>query len=141
MSAAPDETRLDVPADLRYLGVVGAALQALLATVLHGEDGEATAYNITLAVHEICTNVIEHAYAGQPGRVMLRFRLTQAPALLEVWIEDTGRAFDPNTVPPPDMSALEQGGMGLFLTHELMDSVQYSAGDTGNCWTLTKSLA
>jgi anti-sigma regulatory factor (Ser/Thr protein kinase) len=94
---------------------------------LAGLDEE-QAYAVQTAVDEACTNAMEHAYEGRAdGEV--RICCYQEDCDFVVRITDFGKAFDPATVPVPDVSApLEErtaGGLGLFLMRRLMDSVEF----------------
>jgi anti-sigma regulatory factor (Ser/Thr protein kinase) len=45
-------------------------------------------------------------------------------------IYDTGHAFDPDSVPPPELTTnlddITTGGLGLYFMHQLMDEVEFS---------------
>ncbi len=104
---------------------------------------ETSIYALQLAVDEACTNVITHAYNAQAGRI--KVKIEAAGDWVEVVIRDWGEAFDPESVPPPDLDApLEHrplGGVGLFLMHQLMDRVEFQFSEVdGNTLTMTKRL-
>jgi serine/threonine-protein kinase RsbW len=132
---------LDVPASLKYLNVVGACVTEMISRAQGVEELEVVAYNVQLAVHEICTNVVDHAYEGREGgRIRLTFTMHQAPQRFVAELVDTGSSFDPSVVPDPDLEAGQTSGYGLFLARQLMDSVTYDPGPVGNRWRLEKSL-
>ena len=54
-------------------------------------------------------------------------------------MRDYGRSFDPRTVPPPDLDALPESGMGAFIIQGLMDEIHYRPGHP-NVLTLVKRL-
>jgi serine/threonine-protein kinase RsbW len=136
-----DIVRLDIPATHRYLNVVGACLTAILERLEGLAEPEATTYNIVLAVHEICTNVVTHAYAGQSaGRIEITLALTEAPRRLTVELRDAGRPFQPADIPTPNLQQPQEHGYGLFLAQTLMDEVFYEANPKGNYWRLTKAI-
>lgn len=98
-------------------------------------------YDLQLAVDEACANVVLHAYGGRGGEVEITVELTGGG--VRVTIRDWGRAFDPQTVPSPDIEAsLEQrrlGGLGLYLMRQVMDEVHFAFDvDNGNTLTLLK---
>lgn len=98
-------------------------------------------YHIELAISEICTNIIKHAYAGMVGKLDGRITLLNNGIQLDFY--DTGISFDPNTVPQPniDPSHLEEGGYGLHIVRQIMDVVSYkSHPQHGNHWYLLKLL-
>ncbi|QQS37349.1 MAG: ATP-binding protein [Ignavibacteriales bacterium] len=84
--------------------------------------------NMTLAVDEACTNIIKHAYKSHPdGEIIIR--LLYAEGKLTITIIDYGTAFEPDTIPPPDLKKYYQqhrvGGLGMYLMKTLMDEVKY----------------
>ncbi len=106
--------------------------------------GPMTANAVNVSIDEILTNTIDYGYDDEgPHRIGIAVS-RQADALV-VEIDDDSRAFDPSG-PPPDVDldvSLEEravGGLGLFLVHELMDSVNYRRDEGRNVVTLTKSL-
>lgn len=122
-----------------------------LATIRHfvqqtGHDlglEEASIYALELAVDEACTNVIMHAYNARGGQ--LEIKIDTAGDWVEVVIRDWGKAFDPDSIPVPDVAApLEQrplGGVGLFLMRQIMDRVDFQFCETeGNTLTMAKKL-
>lgn len=137
------EIQITIPADLRYLNVVGSAVHAYLQRTDGVEDDQIDdlVYNIQLAVHEVCTNIIEHAYKFDANKpVQLSFYISRSESVLEVVLRDQGHKFDPTTVATPKLGTAQERGLGLFLVHELMDSVDYFHDGIWNRWTLVKKL-
>lgn len=136
-----DIVRLDLPATYKYLHMLGPCLQSFLERVEDIPDREVVTYNVQLAVHEVCTNIVDHAYMGEPeGRINLSFALAQEPLRLVVELRDQGRVFNPDSVPPPDLEEAQVHGYGLFLVQSLMDDVVYVPQRGGNRWQLVKQL-
>ena len=79
---------------------------------------------VALAVSEACTNIVRHAYAGQPEAHIV-LTVTDDDRWLTFRLRDFGRKFDPATYHPPDLDALHEGGYGLFLIQQVMDEVRY----------------
>jgi anti-sigma regulatory factor (Ser/Thr protein kinase) len=85
-------------------------------------------HDMYVAVEELVSNVMRHG--GRPG---IRPRITVSVALtrdeLRVTVADNAPAFDPLTIPPPDLDKpLEEreiGGLGIHFVKSLMDQVQY----------------
>jgi serine/threonine-protein kinase RsbW len=91
-----------------------------------------------VAVGEICNNVIKHAYAGQPGRP-ISIALSAFADRLIVDVEDEGAPYDPRGYQPPDLDAVPERGMGLFLVRRSVDEVEFdTARPQGTPWTLVK---
>lgn len=100
------------------------------------------AYAINLALDEILTNTISYGYDDdEPHRIEIRVSL-EAEALVIVIVDDSA-AFDLSNAPTPDIGvSLEErplGGLGLFLVHQMMDSVEYRREEERNIVTLKKN--
>ncbi len=78
---------------------------------------------ILLAVDEALTNIIRHAYGGQPGTIVVLFE--DDPAKTEIILEDLGKKFDPTTVPPPELPRQKPGGLGVHFIKTIMDRLVY----------------
>jgi serine/threonine-protein kinase RsbW len=86
-------------------------------------------FHVQMAVDEACSNVIEHAYQGQDkGEITLSCDCHAEEWIIQIY--DQGRAFDPDSVPEPDLNAsldeVKTGGLGLYFMHQLMDEVEFS---------------
>ena len=131
---------LNLPARLESLSVLEACVTALLGQETKLSDREARTFEVILAVHETCTNIIEHAYGGAPGRVRVAFTFLDDPRRLEIDFDDSGLAFDLSLVQTPDLSEAQTSGYGLFLIRRLMDEVDYRSEAGNNRWRLVKRL-
>lgn len=132
--------RIEIPATFQHLHVIDGCVKAVLTAVSDLQNRDVVTYNVELAVHETCTNIVEHAYAQQNGRIEANIALESGPRRLVVDLYDTGRAFDISTVSSPNLDEPQEAGYGLFLVHNLMDEVMYKARDTNNHWQLIKHL-
>jgi len=100
--------------------------------------------DIVQAVDESATNVIIHGYRGKRG--WLEVTVAAEDGSLIVTLEDEAPAFDPTSVPEPDLTVppMERtpGGMGVHLIRACTDRVTYRprAGG-GNILTMVRSLA
>lgn len=96
-------------------------------------------YSCSLALEEIFTNIIRHAYADA-GAHEVRFvvRLTADHVVLE--FADDGRAFDPLAAKPPDLERPHAerpiGGLGIHLVRTLADRVDYARAGGHNRLTV-----
>lgn len=142
---SPIVVQLDVPADILYLGIITSSLNELIMAQPLAEP-ELTSHNIQLAVHEVCMNIIEHAYANEPGgRIALTLTVeppngVQARRLI-IELHDTGaHSFDPAAVAAPNLDVPQVGGYGLFLVQQLMDEMFYDPQPNDHRWRLVKNL-
>ncbi len=100
---------------------------------------------IELAVSEIATNIIIHAYADVAYPARIQGRMAVQPD--SIWIDfiDSGEPFDPQSSPAPhqriEPDGPTTGGYGLRLARSLLDVCAYTRLPGGrNHWHLEKSL-
>jgi len=127
--------------DLKEIARVAEQIDEFCAS--HDLTSE-VAYAVNLALDEILTNTISYGYDDdEPHRIEIIVSL-EAEALVIV-IADDSAAFDLSNAPTPDIGAsLEErplGGLGLFLVHQMMDSVEYRREEGRNIVTLKKNKA
>lgn len=128
-----------VPAARESLAITREAARRVAAA--SGFDGVA-AQEIAAAVDEAVTNVVVHAYRGEPGHeVALRFRRDERCLSIEV----EHRGDPPGELPTGvdlDRLAAERrrGGLGLHLMRRLMDTVEHRETAPGvGCWLLVRN--
>lgn len=132
---------LDVPASYRYLRIIGECIAELIGHIDNLPDRDSLLYGIQLAAHEVCTNIVGHAYNNDcEARLSIELTLYLETYQLVMDFYDTGNPFDINTVQPPRLDEAQVHGYGLFIIHSLMDSVTYSSHTDGNHWRLVKQL-
>lgn len=92
---------------------------------------------VVLAVDERLTNIIRHGYARGPGRIEVS--VVSDDHCLKVSVQDYCAKFNPLKQPKPKLPPENPGGLGIFLTCELMDEVVYDeACANGNLLHMTK---
>lgn len=100
-------------------------------------------YAIELALDEACANVIDHGYEGE-GKGSIDIELSTEDSEFIIKIEDTGKAFDPDCIPSPDLTcSLDlrcERGLGVFTMRKLMDRLEFSRSKGKNCLLLVKRL-
>ena len=139
--SSPETVLLDMPADSRFLNIISAAIEAYLERIPEIDDREMIIYNLKLAAQECCTNIIDHSYVEESdGRIGVCLTVQYEPRTLVIEIHDTGRSVEAAVVTEPQLTVGSERGYGLFLMHELMDEVNYSQDESGNCWRLVKHL-
>lgn len=142
MSSEPVLTnmlQLSFPASLNYLPMIGPCLRALVKDALSSEE-ETLSYALELAVHEICANIVQHAYRDFTGRIDLAFSFEDQPQRFVIDLCDTGQSFNLADIREPNLEIPQERGYGLFLVHQLMDTVDYQAEQGKNRWHLVKNL-
>jgi serine/threonine-protein kinase RsbW len=85
-------------------------------------------HSVISAVGEAFNNIAVHGYRDTaPGLVEIDV-VVDRRGRLAVEMRDYGRSFDPRKVTPPDLDALPESGMGIFIMNEVMDEVDYRPG-------------
>ncbi len=137
--------KFSYPADIQYLSHISkqvtSVCQQLPALSLCGPSADDFIYLIELAISEICTNVIKHAYVKSRGNITGSITLLNNGVQLDIY--DQGESFDPNSIPQPkvDPNHLVEGGYGLHIVRQIMDVVSYKQHpEHGNHWHLIKFL-
>lgn len=130
----------ELPARLEYRD----AARAFLAFVCEqlAERGllpEDAGHRVISAFVESFNNAVIHAYADAPGGPV-RVELQVSPDRLVVRTTDFGAVFAPETVPEPDLDALPEGGLGLFIIRNFMDTVEYRREGEANVLHMVKLL-
>ncbi len=137
----PEVVWLDLPANYTYLHLLSDCIADLLKLVEGDADAEGLLYSIQLAAHEVCTNIVGHAYGDvNDGRIGIKIALEFTPPRLIIELKDAGRPFEEEKYTAPNLDEVRVHGYGLFLTHSLMDEVTYTPTPGHNRWYLVKNL-
>lgn len=101
-----------------------------------------TIYQVRLIVEELWTNFYKYASKGIQNPI--KVSIFQSGRELVIVYEDSGPAFNPLKVVPPDTSLpLEErqpGGIGLHLVRNYIDSYTYTREDNKNILRLKKEI-
>lgn len=128
---------LTIRSDLGEIARVSSLLEELMAGQGFMAD---EILDTQLAVEEAITNIIVHGYRGGTGEIVIRCRATEEQ--VEVRVEDTAPAFDPLSLPEPDLTAAVEdrkiGGLGVFLIRQVMDGIAYRRENGKNILVLEK---
>ena len=99
---------------------------------------------IGVAVEEIFINIANYAYAPDKGKATVCVEVSEEPVTVTITFVDHGVPYDPLAKADPDVTlpAVEReiGGLGIFMTKNLMDDVTYEYRDGKNILTLKKNL-
>lgn len=94
---------------------------------------EQNIHKIALAVDEACSNLIRHAYQLDHSKEFFVDISPDNDNTLVIEILDNGTAFDPLTVPIPDLNQYaaqhRKGGFGVHIIRMVMDAVEYFPAD------------
>lgn len=136
--------RLRVPGMLKYrdLAVRTVAAVCKLAYDDRGPEARKPGPNfdeeVVSAFGEAFNNIAIHGYKGRPpGDVEIEMHLTNDRLVIR--LIDYGLSFDINAVKEPDLAALPENGLGIFIIKSFMDAVAYTPGQP-NVLSMTKYL-
>jgi len=118
-----------VPAQLENL----SALRDYVAkAVAEAGLGDKVCYNLSLAVDEIATNIINHGYMenGLDGALTIAGEIV--PECLRITLFDDSPAFDPRNMKAPGVEAMDKaledrpmGGLGIYMAMQSVDKFDY----------------
>jgi anti-sigma regulatory factor (Ser/Thr protein kinase) len=126
---------LTVPSQPKYLYVVRSALYPL---IIDAGFGKKDARRIVLAVDEACSNIIKHAYGGDPAKT-ITVTVEDRGDRFTVMLRDLGRKADPAAIAPRDLADVRPGGLGSHFMKMAFDTVSYDTSQgEGTLLTLVK---
>lgn len=132
--------RFATPSRLEYRDAARAFIAFICEQLQQREALPAdVGHRVISAFIEAFNNAVIHAYQGaSDGTVEVELQVSADKILLRVI--DEGTSFRPDAVPEPDLDALPEGGMGLYIMRSFMDSVDYRRERNRNVLTMEKSL-
>jgi len=141
------ESILEIKSDLKELARVRYFIRQFCESVPDTLLDSKRIDMLEVAVTEVATNIIRHAYAGRTDeQIQIKAQMAEDKIILLFY--DWGQGFDPLIVPPlKDISKmaikdLPEGGMGCYIIAQSVDEVAYSRDHKGkNCACLKIILA
>lgn len=102
-------------------------------------------WRIQLALDEILSNIVRHGAAPGAGDPAIDVTFSFKEGVVDVEVLDTGSAFNPLLVPPPDrtspLAVRPEGGLGLALVRFLVDEASYDRRGNRNHFVMRVSSA
>ncbi len=103
-----------------------------------------TKRQIDISVEEIFVNIANYAYGEDGGDAVLQMEFTDSPKVVSITFLDGGVPYNPLEKEDPDTSlSLEEravGGLGIFMTKNLMDDMFYEYKDGKNILNMKKTI-
>jgi serine/threonine-protein kinase RsbW len=139
---------LSIGSDLGDVSLVAVAVNSVC--IYLGLD-RVSASQVELCTVEAVTNVILHAYHGQPGHIVAVV-VSSETNQLQLEVIDSGTTMSAEyverllhgtnvfQVQDGDRALLAETGRGLQIIHDLMDSVAYTPESSFNRLQLTKRI-
>ena len=95
------------------------------------ELAEEGLWQLELAVHEVATNIIRHAYENRTDQRILIEMQTSKERIM-VHLNHWGKPFiQLESAPKPVVDGLAKGGFGLYLIERCVDQVTYECTPNG----------
>lgn len=122
---------LEVSSSLGELGAIRAFLRGFCE---HRQDcglGERELSMLELAVNEVASNIMKHAYHGRTDQ-RIWIRMQKEPGVVTMRLTHTGDTFrNVGQIPIPTMEGTREGGFGLYIIDRSVDSVDYGQDAEG----------
>jgi anti-sigma regulatory factor (Ser/Thr protein kinase) len=133
------ERTLTVKSELIEIEKVRSFLEQTLKSLNLSEEAY---YLIELSLLEMCINIVRYAYPREKGEIFLKIWNKDEKIIFE--IRDWGIPFDPREAPEPDIQEMvnqgRTGGLGIFLSRQLMNGFEYSREDDQNVLIMHKRI-
>ncbi len=98
-------------------------------------------HQITLAVEEVCANLIIHSHKCN-ALDYIELNIKQNPGKLIFEITDEGKAFNMLDYEAPDLNKVKgekrKGGLGIILVRKIMDEIEFETNKGTNICRLIK---
>ena len=98
-------------------------------------------HQITLAVEEVCANLIIHSHKCN-ALDYIELNIKQNPGKLIFEITDEGKAFNMLDYEAPDLNKVKgekrKGGLGIILVRKIMDEIEFETNKGTNVCRLIK---
>lgn len=119
-------------------------LRYYLKNVLHKVPvDDTTAFQLVMAIDELCANIIEHSHTQKPDD-FIKIELEKKENCIVVNIIDKGVAYNPLNHTPKNLQELVKskatGGLGLAIVSKFIDKIEYKVHNTLNICTLYKNI-
>lgn len=99
-------------------------------------------FKIRLSIEEVIENIIQYAYDNGSG--FLEVGTQVEDGVLFIHFIDAGTPFNPLDKPDPDISLSAEdrpiGGLGIFISKQMMDKIEYEYKDGCNVLTMSKRV-
>lgn len=117
-------------------------IEPILSSLEEKEVNHKIIYQVNLVLEELLANICRYAYSPNKGYIDLSYELNADS--LRIVIKDKGRAFNPLEEKDPDLTASSKdrpiGGLGIYLTKKMVDSIKYQRIDDANVLEFEKNL-
>jgi len=104
---------------------------------------EVDRHQVTLAVEEVCANLIIHSHACNPSEIIC-LEVKNLKKKLAIEITDKGDAFNLLEYEVPELTQVigekRKGGIGILLVKKIMDEIEFESKNGENTCRLIKNF-
>lgn len=130
--------RLNISCQTAALSELRLFIQSALTGVSLDEIQK---HQVTLAVEEVCANLIIHSHGCNPNdTIQLEIKDVEDKLIFE--ISDQGKAFNILNYEAPDLKKVmvekRKGGLGIILVRKIMDEIEFESENGTNTCRLVK---
>ncbi|WP_456398509.1 ATP-binding protein [Mesoaciditoga sp.] len=126
-----------LPASVKVVKATRCVLRNLL--ISNDVNNESLLYDLELVLSEALVNVIEHTYNFDSSKLIsCTFKIDDG--FLEMRIRDFGPKVELEKLKPRSLSQPREGGLGLYLIRNLVDSWEYEDVCNGNSLILRRKI-
>lgn len=136
-AAPPGDTTLELPSEACMASVARAAVRALLQGAEDVRLDEREIDEVSLVVHEACTNVVRHAHLHDASK-RFRVEVARRDGEVEIRVVDEGAPFQLDRGPRSEPEELREGGYGIHIMRSWMDEVGVTHDGRGNVLRLVR---
>jgi serine/threonine-protein kinase RsbW len=105
---------------------------------------EVDRHQVTLAVEEVCANLIIHSHACNPSEIIC-LEVKDLKKKLAIEITDKGDAFNLLEYEVPELTQVigekRKGGIGILLVKKIMDEIEFESKNGENTCRLIKKFS
>jgi sigma-B regulation protein RsbU (phosphoserine phosphatase) len=130
---------MEIASDLKHLRVAREFVRKLCHNLPGAPIEENSAAALVLAVNEVASNIMKHAYQGRADQP-IHLEAEVFPGYLSIRLHHLGRPFDPAMVAAPVLDGSRESGFGSYIISKSVDEVHYCRDESGrNCIELVKA--
>ena len=127
----PASSELEVMSTLGELATIRAFLRGFCAQRYKCDLNQKEFHLLELAVNEVASNIMRHAYKGRSDQ-RIWIRMCRERDVLRVRLTHNGAPFrNPELVSIPPLDDTREGGFGLYIITQSVDSVEYGQDEMG----------
>lgn len=128
-----ETVHLDLPVSYQHQNVLGAVIETIVRAIPGLEDVEDVAFRTQLAAQEVSTNIIDHSYDGQAGRIHMSVAYDHVQHRLVIDSRDQGRnTFSMADIQDPFFTAQSAVAGAGFLSGSLLLLISMTIVNGGN---------